>query len=108
MRKILSIGVFLCAAVLVAALRAGASASPGPEAARAVVWLEHDGFCGAMEAPMAPARRAEPVARVRSAWFGAADFGRGYGVMLMLLVMPTAVLGWGVWRTARMRARSEV
>jgi hypothetical protein len=33
---------------------------------------------------------------------------RDYGVMLLVLAMPTAVLAWGVWHEARVRARTEV
>jgi hypothetical protein len=80
MRKILRIGLFLCAAALVAPHQANASSDrPG------------------LHAASAPRHGELPN-----------DVGRRYGFMLMVLVMPTAVLGWGVARTARERARSEV
>ena len=76
MRKILSIGVFLSAAIAVAS---------HPEA---VSWLAAQLLAGL------PTRTPGELAR-------------DYGVMLLVLGMPTAVLGWGVWNEARVRARSE-
>jgi hypothetical protein len=83
MRKILRIGLFLCAAGLVAPQRASASAEHHAELRTGWRASNTDG-----ELPL--------------------DVGRRYGFMLMVLVMPTAVLGWGVARIARERARSEV
>ena len=37
----------------------------------------------------------------------ASELARGYGVALLVLAMPIAVLGWGVWHEARLRARTE-
>ena len=80
MRKILSIGL---AALFVVAAVAVAS---NPEAAS---WFLGQIFASLAERP--PAQLA-----------------RDYGVMLLVLGMPTAVLAWGVWREARQRARQEV
>ncbi len=77
MRKILSIGVFLCAV---------ATAASHPAAAFALV--------GQLMAAMAANAPSE--------------LARDYGVMLLVLGMPTAVLGWGVWNEARQRAKAEV
>jgi|SoiMetStandDraft_2_1073263.scaffolds.fasta_scaffold2151243_1 hypothetical protein len=77
MRKVLSIGLFLCAAVAVATNR---------EAAYALLAQLLGGF---------PARSP-------------AQLARDYGVMLLVLAMPTAVLAWGIWREARQRAKAEV
>jgi nicotinamide riboside transporter PnuC len=80
MRKILSIGL---AASLVGAAAVVASSS---ESASSLAWQVFAGVA-----------RRSPV-----------DLARDYGVMLLVLVMPTAVLGWGAWREARQRARTEV
>ena len=80
MRKILSIGL---AASLVGAAMVVAS---HPESASSLAWQVFAGVA-----------RRSPL-----------DLARDYGVMLLVLVMPTAVLGWGAWREARQRARTEV
>jgi hypothetical protein len=80
MRKILSMGL---AASLVAAAVAVAS---GPESASSLAWQVFAGLA-----------RRSPL-----------DLARDYGVVLLVLVLPTAVLGWGAWREARQRARTEV
>ena len=82
MRKILRIGLFLCAAAMVAPHQANASS-------------DRPGLHATSRSTGTPGELPN-------------DVGRRYGFMLMVLVMPVAVLGWGVARTARERARSEV
>jgi hypothetical protein len=80
MRKILSIG--LAAGAAVAAV-VGALLAARPEDASSLLVQVLAGL----------ARRTP------------ADVARDYGVMLLVVGMPAAVLGWGVWREARQRAR---
>ncbi len=79
MRKILLIGLFLCAASAVAPLSA------------------HAGGGGV-------ASDESPVVRFDQ-FGGAAAMGRDYGLFVMVLWFPVAVVGWGVQREARRRAR---
>jgi len=85
MRKILSFGLFLCAAAMVAPQAASAFDDPG----------------GSCQAP--PARSSSWLAAN-----GPSELARNYGFMLLAIAMPTAVLSWGVLRVERERARSEV
>ena len=82
MRKILSIG--LAAGAAVAAVVGALLAARPDEATSLLVQV------------LAGLARRTP-----------ADVARDYGVMLLVLGMPVAVLGWGVWREARQRARAR-
>jgi len=85
MRKILSIGLFFFpgAAVVLSA---------------AFVVASYPGGAYALVGQLLAGLAARPPAQL----------ARDYGVMLLVLAMPTAVLAWGVWHEARQRAKAEV
>jgi hypothetical protein len=126
MRKILLVGVFLCAAVAVAPHDAGACNLAARVSSRGLAI--HADLVYGMEA--AARQRAQltgdldtlrrEAARLRHdgvmrsptgarlSAYGPAELGRDYGFMLMVLAIPTAVLAWGVRRTVRLRVRVRV
>jgi hypothetical protein len=103
MRKILSIGLFLSAVLVVAPHAAGAS-TPCPDG---VVDAEPYRVAGP-EDPFAGVPIEHAAQAVGAAAFEPSELARAYGVALLVLVIPTSVLGWGIWRTTRQRAGAKL